>query len=272
MRRLEGRVAIVTGGASGIGLACVNRLTEEGALVVSTDLQLPTGGDHIAALHLVHDVRTEDQWIDVVGTTIQRFGRLDILVNNAGITSTEPIEDVSLENWENILAVNLTGTMLGCKHAIRAMRENPGGPRGSIVNISSMAGFVGLAQSAGYNATKGGVRLLTKSVPVRCAGEYRNIRCNSLHPGAIDTPIHERRLSSAPDRDVARAAMDALQPVGRMGTAEEMAACVAFLASDDASFVTGIELVADGGWLADGGTTRLPPTVTTTRTADGAAT
>ncbi len=117
-----------------------------------------------------------------------------------------------------------------------------------------------MAQTPAYNATKGGVRLLTKSVAVRCASEYRGIRCNSLHPGAIDTPIHERRLSSAPDRQAARGAMDALQPVGRMGTAQEMAACVAFLASDDASFVTGTELVADGGWLADGGSTRLPPT------------
>lgn len=259
MRRLEGHVGIVTGGSSGIGAACVRRLSEEGAHVVLTDVAL-TDEDHGAALSLPHDVRDEAQWEQVVAATLERFGRLDFLVNNAGITSTQPIEEVTLEVWENILAINLTGTMLGCKHAVRAMRENPGGARGSIVNISSMAGFVGLAQSAGYNATKGGVRLLTKSVAVRCASEYRAIRCNSLHPGAIDTPIHERRLSSAPDRGAARAAMDALQPVGRMGTSDEMAACVAFLVSDDASFVTGTELVADGGWLADGGTTRLPPT------------
>ncbi|WP_043977331.1 SDR family NAD(P)-dependent oxidoreductase [Novosphingobium sp. P6W] len=261
MGRLEGRVGIVTGGSSGIGAACVRRLADEGASVVLTDVTL-TSETHGAAMSLPHDVRDEALWEHVVTTTLERFGRLDFLVNNAGITSTQPIEEVTLDVWENILAINLTGTMLGCKHAVRAMRGNPGGASGSIVNISSMAGFVGLAQSAGYNATKGGVRLLTKSVAVRCASEYRSIRCNSLHPGAIDTPIHERRLSSAPDREVARAAMDALQPVGRMGTAEEMAACVAFLVSDDASFVTGTELIADGGWLADGGTTRLPPTRT----------
>jgi 3(or 17)beta-hydroxysteroid dehydrogenase len=187
-------------------------------------------------------------------------GRLDILVNNAGITGAQPIEEVDLEHWNTMLAINLTGTMLGCRHGILAMRNNPDGPSGSIINISSMAGFIGMAQSPAYNASKGGIRLLTKSVAVRCASEFRGIRCNSLHPGAIDTPIHERRLSSAPDREAARNAMDALQPMGRMGTADEMAACVAFSARDDASFVTGTELVADGGWLADGGSTRLPPT------------
>ncbi|WP_082456299.1 SDR family NAD(P)-dependent oxidoreductase [Novosphingobium sp. Leaf2] len=261
MRRLQGRVAIVTGGASGIGSATVQRLAQEGAQVVSTDLAAQRHGASGAALCLVHDVRDEAQWITVVEATLQRFGRLDILVNNAGITGAQPIEEVTLEHWNTMLAVNLTGTMLGCKHGVLAMRDNPGGPSGSIINISSMAGFIGMAQTPAYNATKGGVRLLTKSVAVRCASAYRGIRCNSLHPGAIDTPIHERRLSASPDREAARSAMDALQPVGRMGTADEMAACIAFLASDDASFVTGTELVADGGWLADGGSTRLPPTV-----------
>lgn len=261
MARLERCVAIVTGGASGIGSACVERLAAEGAQVVSTDIARQADGAHGSVLSLVHDVRDEAQWSAVLEATLASFGRLDILVNNAGITGGQPIEEVTLEHWNMMLAVNLTGTMLGCKHGVLAMRNNPGGPRGSIINISSMAGFIGMAQTPAYNATKGGIRLLTKSVAVRCASEYRAIRCNSLHPGAIDTPIHERRLSSAPDRQAARGAMDALQPVGRMGTAAEMAACVAFLASDDASFVTGTELVADGGWLADGGSTRLPPTV-----------
>ncbi|MGF7154824.1 SDR family NAD(P)-dependent oxidoreductase [Novosphingobium gossypii] len=261
MGRLEGRVAVVTGGAQGIGSACVARLAAEGALVVSTDIAAQPEGAYGAALCMIHDVRDEAQWIDAMSETVARFGRLDILVNNAGITGAQPIEEVTLDHWNTMLAINLTGTMLGCKHGVLAMRGNPGGPCGSIVNISSMAGFIGMAQTPAYNATKGGIRLLTKSVAVRCAGEYGAIRCNSLHPGAIDTPIHERRLSSAPDRQAARAAMDGLQPLGRMGTADEMAACVAFLASDDASFVTGTELVADGGWLADGGSTRLPPTV-----------
>lgn len=268
MGRLEGRVAIVTGGAQGIGSACVERLTAEGARVVSTDIAEQAAGAHGAALCLIHDVRDEAQWTSVVAATLAQFGRLDIMVNNAGITSAQPIEEVTLDHWNMMLGINLTGTMLGCKHAVLAMRDNPGGPSGSIINISSMAGFIGMAQTPAYNATKGGIRILTKSVAVRCASEYGGIRCNSLHPGAIDTPIHERRLSSAPDRQAARAAMDALQPVGRMGTAEEMAACVAFLASDDASFVTGTELVADGGWLADGGSTRLPPTVVLRETAE----
>lgn len=256
--RLAGRVAIVTGGGSGIGAACVARFADEGAAVVSTDIaDQPDCG---AAMVLRHDVAEEGDWIRVVAEVLSQFGRLDILVNNAGITAAQPIEDVELADWQRMIAVNLTGTMLGCKHAVRAMRDNPGGPSGSIVNVSSMAGFIGLAQGPAYNATKGGVRLLTKSVAVWCASTYGAIRCNSLHPGAIDTPIHERRLAHAADRGAARSAMDALQPLGRMGTADEMAACAAFLASDDASFVTGTELVADGGWLADGGSTRLPPT------------
>ena len=256
--RLKGRVAIITGGASGIGAACVDRLAGEGADVVSTDLSPQADG--AAMLSLPHDVSREEDWIRVIDTVLKQCGRLDILINNAGITAAQPIEDVTLDAWNAMIAINLTGTMLGCKYGVRAMRDNPGGASGSIVNMSSMAGYIGMPQSPAYNATKGAVRLLTKSVAVHCATEYRGIRCNSLHPGAIDTPIHEARLSNAPDRDVARAAMDGLQPMNRMGTAAEMAACVAFLASDDASFVTGTELVADGGWLADGGSSRLPPT------------
>ena len=261
--KLNGRVALVTGGASGIGAACVARLVDEGAFVVSTDIAPQDEERSDAALCLRHDVADEDDWIAAIATTLERYGRLDVLVNNAGITFRQPIEEASLEHWNRMLGINLTGTMLGCKHGVLAMRDNPGGPSGSIINMSSMAGMIGMAQAPGYNATKGGVRLLTKSVAVRCATEYRGIRCNSLHPGAIDTPIHEPRLSGAEDRDAARASMDLLQPVGRMGTAQEIAACVAFLASDDASFVTGAELVADGGWLADGGSTRLPTPVVT---------
>jgi 3(or 17)beta-hydroxysteroid dehydrogenase len=256
--RLSGKVAFVTGGASGIGAACVARFAEESAEVVSTDIADPPAG-HPAALTLIHDVSDEGGWEAAIAETLARFGRLDILVNNAGITGPMPIEDLSLDFWHRMIAINLTGTMLGCKHGVRAMRDNPGGPSGSIVNMSSMAGLIGVAQGPSYNATKGGVRLLTKSVAVHCAATYRNIRCNSLHPGAIDTPIHDARLSASADPAAARAAMDGLQPMGRMGTAEEVAACAAFLASDDARFVTGTEIVVDGGWLADGGSTRLPP-------------
>lgn len=259
MRGLKGAVALVTGGASGIGAACVARLAEEGAIVVSTDITEQTDTANGAVLSLMHDVSSEPAWEEAMATTLRHFGRLDILVNNAGITGPAPIEDLTLDFWNRMIAINLTGTMLGCKHGVRAMRDNPGGPSGSIVNMSSMAGLIGMAQGPTYSATKGGVRLLSKSVAVHCASAYGRIRCNSIHPGAIDTPIHAHRLSSAPDPAAARAAMDRLQPMGRMGTAEEIAAAVAFLASDDAAFITGIELVVDGGWTADGGSTKLPP-------------
>lgn len=260
--RLEGKISLITGAGSGIGLACARRFVREGARVLGTDIS-DSGRAEVegcGASFLLHDVAREADWVRLVADLRASHGRLDILVNNAGITFAQPIEDVELDSWNRLLAINLTGTMLGCKHAVRAMRENPGGPSGSIVNMSSMSGFIGLSQAPAYTASKGAVRLLTKSVAVRCATEYRGIRCNSVHPGAIDTPIHERRLSNAPDRDAALAMMDAMQPIGRMGTADEIAACVAFLASDDASLVTGTELVADGGWLADGGASRLPPT------------
>jgi NAD(P)-dependent dehydrogenase (short-subunit alcohol dehydrogenase family) len=258
LRGLRDSVALVTGGGSGIGAACVVRLAEEGALVVSTDITAQPDGANGAALCLRHDVAEEADWERVIAAVLRRFGRLDILVNNAGITGPGPIEDLSLAFWNRMIAINLTGTMLGCKHGVRAMRDNPGGPSGSIVNMSSMAGLIGMAQGPSYSATKGGVRLLSKSVAVHCASAYGRIRCNSVHPGAIDTPIHEARLASVPDRTAARDAMDRLQPMGRMGTAQEIAASVAFLASDDAAFITGTELVVDGGWLADGGSTRLP--------------
>jgi len=256
--RLAGKVALVTGGASGIGAACVARFAEEGASVVSTDIaDIPA--DQPAPLRLRHDVSDEAAWITAIGETLARFGRLDILINNAGITGPMSIEEMTVAFWNRMIGINLTGTMLGCKHGVLAMRDNPDGPSGSIVNMSSMAGLIGVAQGPAYNATKGGMRLLTKSVAVQCAVTYRTIRCNSLHPGAIDTPIHDARLRFSTDPAAARSAMDGLQPMGRMGTADEVAACALFLASDDSRFVTGTELVVDGGWLADGGSTRLPP-------------
>ena len=133
------------------------------------------------------------------------------------------------------------------------MKANPGGPSGSIVNVSSITGFIGLANGAAYTASKGAVRLLTKSVAVHCARTYRTIRCNSLHPGTIDTPMNQAAFEASGDPDGMRAVFAGLQPIGRMASAEEMAACALFLASDDASFVTGTELVADGGWLAASG-------------------
>lgn len=256
MKRLEGRVAIVTGGASGIGEATAKRLAEEGARVCVTDVQDEKGAEvaaDIAGVYLSQDVSDEARWDQVVDHVVARWGRLDVLVNNAGVFMGATIEDTTMALWNKVIGVNLTGVMLGCRAAIRAMKVNPGGAKGSIVNVSSITGYIGLASGLAYTTSKGGVRLLTKSVAVHCARQYRDIRCNSLHPGTIDTPMNQAAFNASPDPAAMRAFFNAMQPIGRMASAAEMASCIAFLASDDASFVTGAELLADGGWLAAGG-------------------
>lgn len=261
--RLQGKVAIVTGGASGIGAACCRRFSEEGAQVVLTDIQEDLGqrlSAEVGGWFVRQDVTQEAGWVSLMAQVLQRYGRLDVLVNNAGVTSRSSVEDMDLDAWNHAMAVNVTSVMLGCKHAIKLMKANPEGPAGSIINLSSIAAYLGMPDAAAYSASKGAVRLLTKSVAVHCAQQYGKIRCNSLHPGAVDTPIHQARLSQVADRQAALASLDRLQPMGRMGTATEMANCVVFLASDESSFVTGSELLADGGWLAEGGIRNLPKT------------
>lgn len=254
--RLDSRVALITGGASGIGAACAHALAREGAKVVVTDLQADKGravAAEVSGRFVAHDVCDESQWAAAMSETLSAHGRLDVLVNNAGIFIPQTIEQSTLDVWNKVLAVNLTGVMLGCKHGVATMKANPGGPAGSIINVSSIAGFIGLASAVAYTASKGGVRLLTKSVAVHCARDYRAIRCNSLHPGAIDTPMNQAAFDASGDPAGMRARFDAIQPLGRMATAEEMANCALFLASDESSFVTGAELLADGGWLAASG-------------------
>lgn len=254
--RLEGKIAIVTGGASGIGASTARIFAREGAKVVVTDVQDALGtkvAQEIGGHYLHHDTSDESQWASVMEATRSKFGRLDVLMNNAGIFAGATIEDTTLELWNRVIAVNLTGVMLGCKHAIGTMKNNPGGATGSIVNVSSITGFIGLANGAAYTASKGGVRLLTKSVAVHCARLYKRIRCNSLHPGAIDTPMNQAAFDTSGDPEGMRAFFSSIQPVGRMATSDEMGECALFLASDEASFVTGTELVADGGWLAASG-------------------
>jgi NAD(P)-dependent dehydrogenase (short-subunit alcohol dehydrogenase family) len=256
LTQLTGKVALITGGASGIGEACAEVFVREGATVVITDLQADKGeaaARRFGATFIRHDVTQEDQWIAVVDQITTAHGRLDIVINNAGMFAAQTIEDCDLDLWNKVLGVNLTSVMLGCKHGIRAMKANPGGPTGSIVNVSSITGFIGLASAAAYTASKGGVRLLTKSVAVHCARAYKTIRCNSLHPGAIDTPMNQAAFDASGDPEGTRAFFNTVQPIGRMATASEMAECALFLASDRSSFVTGTELVADGGWLAASG-------------------
>jgi NAD(P)-dependent dehydrogenase (short-subunit alcohol dehydrogenase family) len=256
MGRLNGKVAIVTGGASGIGEATARTLAREGAIVTLTDLQDDKGeavATAIGCAYAHQDVSREEGWARLIDDVTRRCGRLDILVNNAGVFRGATIEDTDLDLWNTVIGVNLTGVMLGCKHAVRAMKANPGGPTGSIVNISSITGYIGLANGAAYTASKGGVRLLTKSVAVHCARAYKTIRCNSVHPGAIDTPMNQAAFDASGDPEGMRAFFSALQPIGRMTTAQEIADACLYLVSDESSSVTGAELLVDGGWLAASG-------------------
>ena len=259
MARLQGRVALVTGGASGIGRACAERLAEEGAAVAVTDIQEALGREVVAGIQAAggkaafyaHDVTSESAWEAVVAAAQADLGGLSILVNNAGIGIGGSIVDMTLEDWQRQQAINLDGVFLGVKHGIRAMREVGGG---AIINLSSVAGLKGAANLAAYNATKGGVRLFTKGVALECARSGWNIRVNSVHPGIIDTPIWTK-IDAVPLAEGANAVdIDAMAvfavPLGRTGTARQIADGVVFLASDEASYITGTELVIDGGMTA----------------------
>lgn len=255
--RVEGKVALITGGASGIGRGCAEKLAAEGAVAVVTDLQDDKGAETVAAIekaggkawYLHHDVTDEAAWEGVVAKIRDRHGRLDILVNNAGIGIGGSIVDMKLEDWRRQTAVNLDGVFLGTKHSIPLMRAS--GDGGSIINISSVAGLKGSAMLAGYCATKGGVRLFTKAVAMECANAKDGIRVNSVHPGLIETPIWltvgqavNPLANAPPDLD----AMSALAvPLGVKGWPEDIANGVLWLAGDESRYVTGQELVIDGG-------------------------
>jgi NAD(P)-dependent dehydrogenase (short-subunit alcohol dehydrogenase family) len=261
--QVEGKVALVTGGSSGIGAAVAELLAREGASVAATDIDDLRGPEVVArikkagheAVFLHQDVTSEPRWVEVVADVEKRFGRLDILVSNAGIGIAVPsITDMSLEDWRRQTAINLDGVFLSVKHCLPLMRRTGGG---SIIMMSSLAGLRGAPGLSGYCATKGGVRLFAKAIAMECASFGDGIRVNSVHPGIIDTPIWGKipteatgRGQNAPIDPEERAKL--ATPLGRAGHAAEIASGVLYLASDASSYVTGTELVIDGGMNAGG--------------------
>ena len=256
MDRVKGKVAIVTGGAMGIGQACAELLAAEGAAVVVADREREAGEKVVAALvkagyramFVQQDVSSEDDWRRLVAETMAAYGRLDIVVNNAGVGWFGDVEHTTLDDLHKLFAVNVDGVFLGIKQAIPAMRDSGGG--GSIVNLSSIEGLIGDPGLAAYNASKGAVRLLTKSAALYCAKGGSGIRVNSVHPGYIWTPMVQHAVDASGHAAEMRKELEALHPVGHLGTAKDIAWGVVYLASDESAFVTGAELVIDGGYTA----------------------
>ncbi len=247
--RLEGKVALISGGARGMGAEEAKLFAREGAKVVIGDI-LETEGKQTEAevnevggecLFVKLDVTSEAEWEAAVSATVARFGKLDILVNNAGIYRGNKVEDTTVQEWDQVMDINAKGVFLGTKVAIPEMRKAGGG---SIVNISSVAGLVGNPFISAYTASKGAVRLLTKSTAVQYAKE--GIRANSIHPGVIETPMTEDVVNDPNFKEFRLAA----NPISRLGQPADIAYGALYLASDEASFVTGSELVIDGGWTA----------------------
>ena len=249
MNRLLNKVALISGGAKGIGKYTAQLFAKEGASVIIGDKDLITceknatdlsnEGYKCSAISL--DVTKESDWIDAISYAMSNYGKMNILVNNAGIYSTIPIEKTPLEDFNNVISVNLTGMFLGTKHAIPALRAAEGG---SIVNMSSTAGLVGNIGSGAYGASKGGVRSFTKYTAIQHAID--NIRANSIHPGPIDTDMLADKLANLESR----AESESKVPMGRIGTVDEVAMAILFLASDESSYITGAELAIDGGLTA----------------------
>ncbi len=248
--RLEGKVAIITGGARGQGATEARMFAQEGAKVVIGDIRDELGmqveaeirelGGEAVYLHL--DVTSADDWQRAIDTAERQFGKVDVLVNNAAIVLRKDIEETTGDDWDNIMEINAKGVFLGTKAVIPAMRRAGGG---SIINISSISGLVSIGPPA-YIATKGAVRLFTKSTAIQYAAE--NIRANSIHPGSVDTDMRREGLGSQTDAEI-QARIDQI-PLGRVGSTEDIAYGVLFLASDESSFMTGSEVVIDGGYTA----------------------
>lgn len=264
MARLAGKVALVTGAASGIGAGIARAFHGEGASVVLTDIRddLGEAGAEVLGERATYqrlDVRVESDWELAVDKVLELHAHIDVLVNNAGITGFESSagphdpEHVSIENWRAVHATNLEGVYLGCKHGIRAMRRTGAG---SIINIGSRSGLVGIPGAAAYASSKAAVRNHTKSVALYCAEQGLRVRCNVIQPAAILTPMWEPLLGSGPDRAARMAEYSKETPLRRFGSVEEVAALAVYLAADESAYTTGAEFNVDGGILAG---TAAPP-------------
>lgn len=252
MGRCEGKRALVTGGGSGIGAATARLLVHDGAQVMLADRDLDAArsvaADIGAGAHATElQVTDQKSWDAAVKATLEALGGWDVLVNCAGILRRGTIESTPSDIWHDVIDVNLTGTWRGCRAAVAHMRDNGGG---GIVNLSSVSGIVGDAELCAYDASKGGVRLLTKSIAHYCTENQLRIRCNSIHPGVIETPMVANYIAEADDPVAERRHWDAFTPEGVTGRAEDVAELIAFIASDPSHLINGAELVIDGGATA----------------------
>jgi len=256
MDRVKNKVAIVTGGASGLGKSSAILLAREGAKIVVTDIDEENGkkvaqdikNDGGEAIFIKQNVSKEDEWKMVIDRTLKTYGKLNILANSAGIGVGGNVEEVTLADWKKLLSINLDGSFLGTQYAIKAMKET--GEGGSIINFSSIEGLIGDPNLPAYNASKGGVTIFTKSAALHCAKQGYKIRVNSIHPAYIWTPMVENLLKAQGDVEKGKKQLESLHPVGHLGEPDDIGYGVVYLASDESKFMTGSELVIDGGYTA----------------------
>ena len=247
MGRFNEKVVLITGGADGVGAACVQLFAEEGARVVIGDIQTDKGealAEALGGLFLPLDVSDDESWAQAINDLKKECGALHVLVNNAGISLPASVEDADFAHWRKVQSVNADGVFLGCHHAIPLMRDSGGG---AIVNVSSALGLRTNGMMPAYSASKAAVRMLTKSVALYCAEQGANIRCNTVYPGSVRTPMIEKLSRDSGDYEAAMARRIGAHPIGFIAEPEDIANAIAFLASDDARFITGADLAVDGG-------------------------